>query len=182
MRFRSRLPLVILLAVVGWLGFRFYYSPGFEEQKAWISFEALDGAIQVSAPASWTYLSDLHDTADLQIGNVDTNEFFLALREDKERVPFDSKETYSEFTRKALSQRLQNLVEFGPEPFNVNGLSGILYEMQGLSPNGNQLVYQHAVLEGSHYMYQIVLWTSPERFQSNKSQLEKVMQSFSEGP
>lgn len=107
---RALFPAIIALAILGLAGYFLMHNLGTKE-GSWKKLEAQGGTMAVTVPHSWNNLPDLHANAEMQIGDMDQDEYMLVIREAREQVPYGNLSDYSQFTRQALTKRLRGVLE-----------------------------------------------------------------------
>ncbi len=136
--------------------------------------------IQITAPNTWAYLPELHQSAELEIGDKTNEEFLLGVSDVRADNKFRDIYEYSEFTRGALLDILSQAFQFGPAKLEINGRKAVQYELLGTSASGNHLVYIHTVIEGTDHYHQVVAWTTQFRYKQDKQRLKNIIMNFSE--
>jgi hypothetical protein len=137
-----------------------------------------EGQFQALKPASWSMQSNLNDVADLQMGNRFKDVYCTVLTEAKVDFADDlSVETFSDLTRKMLTESLSDLTETGPKMLEYSGQPAVLYELVG-SIDNTRIKYWHVSIESPTHFHQVVLWSLPSKFDANKADFEAVLHSI----
>ncbi|MBF2078489.1 MAG: hypothetical protein IGR76_08205 [Synechococcales cyanobacterium T60_A2020_003] len=149
-----------------------------------------DGASRLTLPTGWQAENQLHDSAELQAANYERKLYVIVLSESKEALKAEEPdtnwtiETHSETTRKLLEDRLKAAgeIEVGdPVTLKVGAYPAIQYEIRG-KLGDLDVVYLHTTVETSTHFHQILAWTVPETLAANRTELDRVIQSFQEIP
>ncbi|PZO56466.1 MAG: hypothetical protein DCF15_08575 [Phormidesmis priestleyi] len=88
----------------------------------------------------------------------------------------DNSETYRWLIRKRLDT-LESETRTGID--SIGGDKAIQYEIRGIV-DGVPVVYLHTTIEGIDKYYQVVSWTTAERYADDKETLQTITQSFQE--
>lgn len=143
--------------------------------------KSTDSRSQVKLPAGWVAMPDLHEEADLEIGNAKESAYLIVLSEAK--IDFSEQITYREHAQITLKQLVENTtnakVVRGPTELMVSGRPAIQYEVQGEVDNF-RYIYFHTTIDGRKSFHQLIAWTPPSRLTSNRKVLETVINSFTE--
>jgi hypothetical protein len=142
------------------------------------TIQFFEGQFQALKPASWSMQSNLNDVADLQMGNRFKDVYCTVLTEAKVDFADDlSVETFSDLTRKMLTESLSDLTETGPKMLEYSGQPAVLYELVG-SIDNTRIKYWHVSIESPTHFHQVVLWSLPSKFDANKTDFEAVLHSI----
>lgn len=88
----------------------------------------------------------------------------------------DNSDTYRWLIRKRLDT-LESETRTGVD--SIGGDKAIQYEIRGIV-DGVPVVYLHTTIEGIDKYYQVVSWTTAERYADEKGTLQAITQSFQE--
>lgn len=80
---------------------------------------------------------------------------------------------------KIASRQLDSAGLYVNKPMNVNNFKALQTEIKG-KVKGKINVYRLTCLETPKFFYQLLLWTSDEKYESNKNDMEKIVGSFKE--
>lgn len=158
------------------LGFLACGKPAVECRQVY----GLDGKIQIGLPSGWNEMPELHASADIEVGSEAADAYFLVVSEPKGKLPKETLEDYSIYTRQGLEKSLDFPQDLGPRRLKINGIPALQYEIRAYGKSGNKLVYLHTVMETPEYFHQIVGWTTPEGFKQNGAVLKSLTESFRE--
>jgi len=114
--------------------------------------------IYASYPAEGLYVSVLSES------DTTLNEFPLEDNSDKYRWLIEKEmERYEDTTKTEVTQ--------------LDGLPAVQYELRG-RVDGTPVVYLHTTVEGESSYYQVVGWTTADRYTENKEKLQAIIRSF----
>jgi hypothetical protein len=138
-----------------------------------------DGLRQISIPSSWKEDPALHQEAELQASDRANEMYIIVLAESKEDFDAMDIDKYSEIIRTNALQTITSAQVSTPATTTINGYPARQCEIRGTVDNLKVAYIQSAVETPKHF-YQILSWTLASRFDKNKSELEKVINSFKE--
>jgi len=141
--------------------------------------QGLQGLIQVTVPSNWYESKTLHKSADIQAGEDQGETYLLVVSELRSAIQSKTMDGYSIYTRQKLSGSLGESKIFGPWYSSVKGRPAVRCEIHGKS-DGLNLIYMHEVVETPRYFHQVVAWTRADKFEKNKPEMLKIMESFQE--
>ncbi len=114
--------------------------------------------IYASYPLQDMYASVVSESSDV------LDQFSLEDNADKYRwLIAEEMSTYEGATKTEVSQ--------------VNGDPAVQYEIRG-QVDGVPVVYLHTTIEGEGRYYQVVGWTTADRYEENKGELQAIIRSF----
>ena len=146
-------------------------------QKTSEVVDFLDGQFSTIKPASWSIRKDLHDYADLQMGNLSKEAYCVVMSEPKmDYDDYYSLKDYSELTSGFIIEGIPN-PSVSEENLSINGHSAVKTEIRG-SIDGIKIRYWHVSIETDSHFHQLVLWSVPSYFEKNKADYEMVLNSF----
>ena len=140
-----------------------------------------DGLASIVLPSGWKQeqAQELHDQADLQASDRANEMYVIVMSENKEDFRDMTAEKHSQFTRSALTEKLESPEVSAPAQVTTGGLTGTQYEIRGGVDNLN-IAYLHTTVESPTHFHQILAWTLKSRFDKNRPVLDAVIQSFKE--
>lgn len=135
--------------------------------------------VRITVPADWVSAGDqLRGSADIYASYPPREMFASVLSESKEVLGQfdleDNAEQYRWLIEKELSEYDTSTRTTLDE---VNGDPAVQYEIRG-RVDGVPVVYLHTTVQGTDGYYQVVGWTTEERYAENKDDLQQVIQSF----
>lgn len=137
------------------------------------------GFIKVSMPRTWGDIEDLHEEANLKIGNRKDEAYLIIISESKEDTDEMTLESYSELMSSAITARLSDAAQTGPDYFYIGKYRAIKRHIEGSVRNMN-IVYIHVSVETPGFYHQIIGWSLKSTFEKNKSTIETIISSFQE--
>lgn len=137
-----------------------------------------DKRATVSAPKSWKVL-DLHEEADIEVGNEYAEVYYMSLHEPKTDLPdFDLKRFANVVLENHAAESTDSKIEFVRDTA-VNGLPALHYRVDS-RVEGLDIVYQFVFLEGSDTFYQTLAWSLGSRYSGNSDKMDSIITSFRE--
>ncbi len=172
--FKLSLAIVLSLLLVSYM---IYGKDTWKESKF---FTNQQETLQVEVPSNWEVLQ-LNEEAQIQVGNLAQETYYIVIPEVKVDLHGWNIDKHSKITL----GNLLYLVDFpeivGPRNININGYSGIQYEVHGAN-QGLNISYILTTVETPEHFHQILAWTLKSRFDKNKKVLKKAIESFQEIP
>ncbi|HEY9645942.1 MAG TPA: hypothetical protein V6C88_06215 [Chroococcidiopsis sp.] len=156
-------------------------SPTPTESIAGTAVVSPDGDMQITVPEGWKEDRQLNDQAQLQAANLDKELYLIVLSEAKADLPTDMNLVrHSEITRSIVVENLSNAEVTGPTAVTrVGDYPAVQYEIRGTLKDINVL-YVHTTVETGDRFNQILAWTLPDNYNSNKEELQRTIASFRE--
>lgn len=138
-----------------------------------------DSEVQLTLPEGWVDVQSLRPDADLYVATADRTMYVLVLADPKQSEVgtfslANNATQYLSFLDRGLSQ---------PQPgqatnvTSLNGLKAVQYEVRG-RVDTMPIVYLHTTVEGETNYYQVVAWTSADKYATAKRDLLTVVESF----
>lgn len=141
---------------------------------------AADGSCQLTVPGSWRKENDLNDDAVLQASHRFDELYVIVIPTSKadftEEMTID---TITQMLRKDFSGNVPQSESTNPVSTFVNGNPARQFEMSG-AVKGIKARYIYTVVDTPQKYYQILAWTLASRYETNKSKLLEVVDSFKE--
>ena len=143
--------------------------------------KSLYGDSKIVVPGGWSEMDDLHDDADIKLGNIFSEQYLIVLSEAK--MDFDDDLTFHEHADLTLGFLFEGLkngkILSGPTDITVMGRDAVQYELTG-SVDGIKIYYFHTTVDGNEGYHQIMAWTLPSKVKKVKEEMLKVINSFEE--
>jgi len=142
-----------------------------------------DEKSELDLPEGWASDRELHEEAQIQASNRTKRMYVIVLSEDKSAYPQPiTLAKHSEITRSILLENLTNpKVTESTTLKKVGNFPALQYEIQG-KINDIEVTYLHTTVETPTRFSQILAWTTPTSFKTDKPELERVISSFRERP
>lgn len=140
------------------------------------------GQVEVELPSGWQEAPEktLHDSADLYAQNEGEELYLVVVGESAAEVQAGSKELVAYRYRQLITDALDTSQDPVPtDAGQVGGYPAIQYEIRG-SLDGKDIVYLHSTVFVEDTYYQVVGWTTAERYERNKEELQRIVNSFSQ--
>ncbi|MEL6161734.1 MAG: hypothetical protein AAFQ40_11430 [Cyanobacteria bacterium J06623_5] len=135
--------------------------------------------VKITVPAEWVSAGDrLRRSADIYASHPSREMYASVLSE--------SKTVLSQFDLEDNAEQYRWLIEKELEDYEgstrtgierINGDPAVQYEIRG-RVEGIPVVYLHTTVQGDDNYYQVVGWTTQERYSENKATLENIIESF----
>ncbi|NVJ65417.1 MAG: hypothetical protein HWE16_02940 [Gammaproteobacteria bacterium] len=132
---------------------------------------------QITVPGNWSKLN-LHDDADLQYGNLRKEAYMIIFTEPK--MDFEDGFTlqdYTDLTFSSIKDSLQNVSLGKVTKSKSNGYQVTKSPITGVI-DGVKIQYLHTTTEDADNFHQIIFWSLPSKFESNRKKFEKALASF----
>ena len=142
------------------------------------TFSDVGNNFQIQGPKNWSVL-DLHDTADIEAGNLQKETYLLILSEQKADLYGWNLTKHSMLTLGNFLASLDFPEVAGPTQLVINGNPAVQFKINGAA-QGLNITYLHTTVESDGYFNQILAWTLESRFEENKGALDKAISSFQE--
>jgi len=172
------LPLFLLLPVVLACGVAEKIQKGIEEANQPKVLTSTAGDCQLTVPGLWQTATGLHDDAIIQASYTLGDVHVIVLPD--ERQDFADTLTLDKFTkiiRDDLPTRFQDAQLTEPVATNINMLEAREFEVSGTVEN-IKVKYMYATVSSHNRFYQVIVWTTPSRYERNKSDMTNVVHSF----
>ncbi|MCR2804152.1 RDD family protein [Paenibacillus soyae] len=140
------------------------------------TFLSLDGKFQVTADDSWSLQDDLHDEADLSIGNMFAEKYMVVLTQPKS--DFDADFTLDDFSGQVVNSFAEGrALPIVPYPFD-----GGMYKSEQFTfvenVDGYSVTYLVTSIETEEHYHQVIVWTLAEKYERLKQELTELIASF----
>lgn len=124
--------------------------------------------------------AEFNADASLQYVNKDKAVYIMVIDQDK--AEWDSKVSIDEYFDLVSAQFVRDTADaFLPDIREVNGLKSLQTEATGME-NTHKIYYKLAVVESNSHFYQILAWTLLKQKEEYAGDLQRVIDSFEEGP
>jgi hypothetical protein len=165
------LIIVAALAVAGWLMSR---GPAFMTADA----SSSNGShYTMELPADMEPAS--MDTASLHYEADKRDLYIMVIDESKAKIISFGLDYDLDTYMKIASRALDSAGLYVNKKIQVNGYNALQTEIKK-SFNGKNVVYKLTCIETPKFFYQVLTWTSEDRYEGNKDDMEKMVQSFRE--
>ena len=173
---KSIICTLAILLVLAPIGCEF---EGTEETSSIVTAD--NGLSQIEIPDNWSERTDLNDEADIQVAYLRKEMYIIVMSEDKQDFEDSfTAESYSELTREFITDGLTSLeISDTAEELEIDGHSALQYEIRG-TMDGIKIAYLHITVDGDQAFHQIIAWTLPSKWDTNRPILESVINSFQE--
>ena len=139
-------------------------------------FKTPDNQLSISTPDDWDVLP-LNDAADIQVGNVQKEQYLILISEEKLDMYGWNLKKHSYVTFGSLTAGLDDPKIKGPFEIEINRNPAIQYEIEG-STQGIRIVYLHTTVETDSAFNQLLSWTIRSKYSENKKILQDVVNTF----
>lgn len=131
----------------------------------------------VTKPDSWKTQKNLNPQADVQLGNDFNEAYAVIVVEAKIAAENISLGSYSKLTLDLLTTNMTDLELADADDVNITGFRAIKQEFTA-KVKGTAVKYWHITLETDENFIQMFLWSSKTKFEQNKADFERFMNSF----
>ena len=136
--------------------------------------------VKITVPANWVSAGDdLRGSADIYASYPAEELYASVLSEGGTVLDQFSLEDNADQYRWLIEEEMGSAYE-GATRTNVKQIDGspaIQYEIRG-QVDGAPVVYLHTTVKGDNRYYQVVGWTSADRYAANKEALQSIIRSF----
>lgn len=135
--------------------------------------------VSITVPDGWIKMGeDMRRSHDIYAAQPANQLYASVLSEDEDGIGRFGLEDNSEQYRKLIRDELDSFEgETKTAVTAIDGRPALQYEIRGTVDN-QSIVYLHTTVEGTDDYYQVVGWTTAERYRENKNVLEGVVESF----
>ncbi len=140
--------------------------------------ENTDTGARITVPPQWRVSNQLRRDADIYATYPAQELYASVVSEDKADLSQFGLEDNAEQYRWLIERQLSDYetsVRTGVE--QINGDPAVQYEIRG-QVDGTPVVYLHTTVQGDDSYYQVVGWTSRDRYADNKEVLQGIVESF----
>jgi hypothetical protein len=142
-----------------------------------------DGTLQVTVPRGWDIYRYLNPDADLQVADLANEQYMIVLMDERspDRPVADfTLEEHANATLTRLTQRLSAVTVSEPTAVRrVGPHRARQVEVRG-ELDGVAVVYLHTTVETQRAFYQILAWSAPDQFETQRQTLQTVIDTFEE--
>ncbi len=144
-------------------------------------FTTTNGLFQLTTPPTWTQEYHLNDQADLQISDSDNREYAIVFIEPMSDFADDANlEDYYRLVSNDFEDSISEAQVSAVTDIMVSGYSAKQVEVSGITDEKVKIRYLITVVETPGYFHQIWAWTTASNYETAKSDLMDVTNSFSE--
>ena len=141
---------------------------------------SVDAKTQITVPGTWKKETNLNEAATLQVSNAFQQLYLVVMTQTKEDVTEEvTLDKLTEISREDITGNVSNAQIGETVPLTINGYPARQFEISG-TVEGFKAKYIYTVVEAPADFYQIAAWTLASRFESNKAELQEVINSFKE--
>ncbi|MEL6552910.1 MAG: hypothetical protein AAFQ63_05520 [Cyanobacteria bacterium J06621_11] len=135
--------------------------------------------VKITVPANWTKAdSTLRNSADIYASHAVEELYTSVLSESADVLNQFSLEDNADKYRFLIEEELGSYEgATKTDVTTIQGKPAIQYEIRG-QVEGVPVVYLHTTIEGEGRYYQVVGWTTAERYAENKDTLQEIISSF----
>ena len=175
---RNLLPLAILLPVIIACNAAKEIEKGIKEIAEPKIIGSDDGSCQVTVPALWSEEKGLHEDASLGAHNALSDAYIMVIKD----VKSDFKkgftvDDYAKLLRDDLPSRMEENEMSPVTTTQINGFEAREFETSGLA-EGLKIKYLYALVSTPDAFYQVISWTTPSRFDKNRTEMTEALHSF----
>lgn len=137
-----------------------------------------DSLCQITIPDHWTILTNLHEDATIQVGNLRKEEYLILLTD--LRLDFQgSLDEHVEITIGNMINNIEDATTSGPQQLFINGNRAIRHQLEG-TVDRIKIIYYQTTIAGRFAYYQILAWTLPSKAAKASAVFEEVVSTFRE--
>jgi len=137
-----------------------------------------DSLCQLKIPDHWTMLTNLHEDATIQVGNLRKEEYLILLTD----LKLDFQGTLDEHVEITIGNMINNIEDAtasGPQQLFIDGNRAIRHQLEG-TVDRIKIIYYQTTIEGRFAYYQILAWTLPSKAEEASTVFNEVVNTFRE--
>jgi hypothetical protein len=139
-----------------------------------------DGKWEITVTSSWITSIPLNKDALMQASNLIGAKYLVVIQEDKNSLgKVMTLNSYLDLIRTNMKGKLENPTTTDPLSITVNGKKGKLFEITGTYEKID-VHYLIAIIESKEKFHQLVVWTEKDKFEKEKDDLRKIIDSYRE--
>jgi hypothetical protein len=139
-----------------------------------------DGKTQITVFSDWKEDKALNEQATIQASNRLKEKYAIVISESLQDFSEDIKvEEFADVVKENMLQSVKNAATSDMTDMTVNGLPAKFFEIQG-DVEKVKAKYLIGAVKGKNGIYQIITWTLNSKYDQNKEELKKVIESFKE--
>lgn len=140
-----------------------------------------EAGIELTLPAAWSENVTLHESAELEASDTERQLYIIVVAEDDETLLRLGLKENAQRYRDLLINRLQAFSTQAPTDVAFIGDNfADQYEIRGQVGDGSDVVYLHTTVVTEERYYQVVAWTTPDQYETYKSELQAIADTFRE--
>lgn len=139
-----------------------------------------DGSTQITVNSNWKESTSLNDEASIQVDQQAKEKYAIVISESVEDFADDfSVDEYANMCKDLLSESIKNSTVSEFTDMTINGLPAKYYEIKG-EIEKIKVCYFIVAVKGEKGLHQVVGWTINSKYDENKEEIKKILQSFKE--
>lgn len=140
-----------------------------------------DTGIEITLPESWSEDTRLHDSAELQAADAANGLYLIVVAEESPVLMRLGLQENAENYRALLQDQMASYEGENPTEVQfINNNIASQYEIRGSLEDGTSVVYLHTTVATQQRYYQIVAWTTPQQYETYRSELQTITETFRE--
>ena len=182
--------LVLITSLIGCSAvneFKEGFNDGLEKSKSKSEGEltdkvikSSDGNTQITVKSDWEESPDLNGEASMQVNNMVKEKYAIVISEPIEDFAEDiTVDEYSNMCKEILLESIKNSKISDVTDTTINGQPAKYYEIKG-EVDKIKICYFIANIKGKKGLHQVIGWTINSKYDENKEEIKKVVQSFKE--
>lgn len=174
------LPLTLLLFVVLGCSAVSQFKKSIEESQKPKVLECTDRKCQLTVPGNWKTETDLNDVANFQAGNRFAEQYAIVISDSKQDVTEEmTLDDYAELILKDFKTKVENVEQTDTKTLTISGYPAKQMEFSGVIDK-IKIKWIYTFVDTPKNFHQIMAWTTFSQYESNKSVLLDVINSFKE--
>ena len=142
-----------------------------------------DGKVQLTIPKDWEELSELKQVNEkicLGVGNKYKEKYGQVISESKEDFSKDiTLDEYNNIIVEQVRAQISNGEFSKCKDIEINGYKAKIFEIKG-EVSKVKVAYLYAIIDAPNSFNQVITWSLQSKYEQNKEELNKVIQSFKE--
>ena len=121
----------------------------------------------------------LNENASLEYESKPREIYVMVIDESKAKIISFGLDYDLDTYMKIASRTLDSAGMYVNKPMTINGIHGLQAEIHS-TYKGKKVVYRLTCLESSNFFYRFLVWTPEMNYESNRNEIDKIINSFKE--
>ncbi|MBH5318623.1 RDD family protein [Paenibacillus sp. GSMTC-2017] len=141
-------------------------------------FQSFNSEFQVTANESWSKMDDLHDEADITIGNIFSEKYLIVFNESKlDFDPYFTLEDYTQLVDDSFRGAYADAQVTDYKAVTIGGSPGYQLEFEDVA-DGTEITYIVTSVETGDHFHQIIAWSLSSKIDLRREELLEVVSTF----
>ncbi|WP_054949130.1 PsbP-related protein [Numidum massiliense] len=132
--------------------------------------------VQLTVPGGWESTDDLNDSADIQVQNLQGDEYAIVIFDEKKENELVL-DDFVDFFHEMTADSIDNLKTTSPKKITIGNYKALQFEATG-EMSKYKIAYLYTVVETKTHFYQIMAWSNQDQFAESKKTFQRMVNSF----